>query len=96
MSERKASPAAGGAPAAQGDLLRLARAFDFAARKHVSQKRKGAAREPYVNHLAEVALLLAQAGCDTDLVIAGVLHGLYLDADFRQRLRTLLLLLIGP
>ena len=29
------------------------------------------------------------------IFMAGVLHGLYLDADFRQRFRTLLLLLIG-
>ena len=37
------------------DTLALTRAFEFAARAHANQRRKGAAQEPYVNHLAEVA-----------------------------------------
>jgi GTP diphosphokinase / guanosine-3',5'-bis(diphosphate) 3'-diphosphatase len=58
------------------DAVALARAFDFAARRHAGQKRKGSAGEPYVDHLAEVALLLAEAtaGADPSLVIAGLLH----------------------
>jgi (p)ppGpp synthase/HD superfamily hydrolase len=58
------------------DIVKVARALDYAARKHVGQRRKGEAKEPYVNHLAEVAYLLAEAtgGNDTDLVIAGLLH----------------------
>ncbi len=58
------------------DVVRMARALDFAARKHVAQRRKGEAGEPYVNHLAEVALLLAEAtgGRDANLIIAGLLH----------------------
>ena len=58
------------------NIVSIVRALDFAARKHVGQKRKGEAGEPYVNHLAEVALLLAEAtdGRDTNLVIAGLLH----------------------
>lgn len=58
------------------DVIRLAKAVDFAARKHVSQRRKGEAAEPYFNHLSEVARLLAEAtdGQDVDLVIAGLLH----------------------
>jgi (p)ppGpp synthase/HD superfamily hydrolase len=58
------------------DVLLLARAIDFAARRHAGQRRKGAAAEPYVNHLAEVALLLAEAtgGADPRLVAAGLLH----------------------
>lgn len=57
-------------------VVALARAWDFAARRHVQQRRKGEAAEPYVNHLAEVAHLLAEAtgGADPVLVIAGVLH----------------------
>src|SRR5512147_1303605 len=57
-------------------VVALAQAWDFAARRHVDQRRKGAAAEPYVNHLAEVARLLAEAtgGTDPVLVIAGVLH----------------------
>jgi len=51
-------------------------AADFAARAHVGARRKGAAGEPYVNHLAEVAALLAVAsgGEDAVLVAAGWLH----------------------
>ena len=37
------------------------RAADAAARWHVNQRRKGAAQEPYVNHLLEVATLVAEA-----------------------------------
>lgn len=58
------------------DVVSITRALDFAARKHVGQRRKGLAEEPYINHLAEVALLLAEAtaGKDTNLVVAGLLH----------------------
>jgi len=54
------------------DVLRVCRALDFAARTHVNQRRKGVAQEPYINHLSEVALLLAEAtgGADANLVIA--------------------------
>src|SRR5262245_31470890 len=47
-----------------------------AARWHVHQRRKGAAKEPYVNHLLEVATLVAEAtdGKDLELVIAALLH----------------------
>jgi (p)ppGpp synthase/HD superfamily hydrolase len=57
-------------------LRLVARAADFAARAHVDQHRKGVAKEPYVNHLAEVALLLAEAteGRDAVLIAAGWLH----------------------
>ena len=58
------------------DTLLIARALDFAARRHSHQRRKGEAQEPYINHLAEVALLLAEAtdGADPVLVAAGLLH----------------------
>jgi (p)ppGpp synthase/HD superfamily hydrolase len=57
-------------------VLDIARAFDFAARRHSSQRRKGSAGEPYVNHLAEVARLVAEAtgGADSALVVAALLH----------------------
>jgi len=56
--------------------LALSRALDYAARRHADQRRKGASAKPYINHLAEVAHLLAEAtgGEDTNLVIAGLLH----------------------
>jgi (p)ppGpp synthase/HD superfamily hydrolase len=57
-------------------LILVSRAADYAARAHADQHRKGVAKEPYVNHLAEVALLLAEAtrGADAELVAAGWLH----------------------
>jgi (p)ppGpp synthase/HD superfamily hydrolase len=60
-------------------LLLVVRALEFAARRHSAQRRKGPAAEPYVNHLAEVARLLAEAGgaggaADPELVAAGLLH----------------------
>jgi (p)ppGpp synthase/HD superfamily hydrolase len=47
-----------------------------AAHWHSGQRRKGAAQEPYVNHLLEVAGLVAHAtgGDDINLVIAALLH----------------------
>jgi len=58
------------------DIVAVARALDFAARKHSDQRRKGQAKEPYVNHLAEVARLVAEAteGRDTVAVLAALLH----------------------
>ena len=56
------------------DIALISRAADFAARAHGDQKRKGAKEEPYLNHLAEVACLLAEAGADAQLVAAGWLH----------------------
>jgi (p)ppGpp synthase/HD superfamily hydrolase len=58
-----------------GPLLVVA-AVEFSAKRHVNQRRKGAQAEPYFNHLAEVAGLLAVAtnGTDPALVAAGYLH----------------------
>lgn len=64
------------AEAESAPLLLFARALDFAARKHVHQRRKGELEEPYINHLAEVARLLAAAteGRDAVVTVAGILH----------------------
>jgi (p)ppGpp synthase/HD superfamily hydrolase len=58
------------------DTLLITAALDFAARTHAGQRRKGAAAEPYVNHLIEVAQLVAEAtdGSDAALVAAALLH----------------------
>ena len=58
------------------DLVRIAQAFDYVARAHTDQRRKSALKEPYVNHLAEVAFLVSQAtqGADADLIVAALLH----------------------
>jgi len=54
----------------------LTRALVYASRAHANQRRKGAAQEPYVNHLIEVMDLVAQAteGRDIELMQAAVLH----------------------
>lgn len=48
----------------------------FAARKHSKQRRKDEEESPYVNHLIEVADLLANVGgvTDFDVLAAAILH----------------------
>lgn len=50
---------------------------------HAHQRRKGDAAEPYINHLLEVAALVAEAtqGQDPNLVIAALLHDATEDCD---------------
>lgn len=64
-------------------LVEFARALDFAAHKHTDQRRKGVRAEPYVNHLAEVARLVAEAtdGKDRVAVLAALLHDTIEDTD---------------
>jgi (p)ppGpp synthase/HD superfamily hydrolase len=61
----------------------ISEAADFAARRHSGMARKGRGNEPYVNHLAEVANLLATAtdGTDAELVAAGWLHDTIEDTE---------------
>ncbi len=69
----------------------LARAYAFAAARHAGQTRR-ASGEPYINHLAEVANLLAFAtdGADPVLVAAGILHDTLEDTETTPaELRTL-------
>jgi guanosine-3',5'-bis(diphosphate) 3'-pyrophosphohydrolase len=58
------------------DLVRVARAVHFAARKHRDQRRKGASAEPYFNHLADVGQMVAEAtgGRDPIAVLGALLH----------------------
>ncbi len=55
----------------------------FAAEKHSNQRRKGAAAEPYINHLIEVAQLVSMAVPEPDpnLVMAALLHDVVEDTD---------------
>src|SRR5688500_13037593 len=55
---------------------RLLRALDFAAEHHSEQRRKGPAGAAYINHLIEVAALLASVGGieDEDVLVSAVLH----------------------
>ncbi|MBL6618207.1 MAG: bifunctional (p)ppGpp synthetase/guanosine-3',5'-bis(diphosphate) 3'-pyrophosphohydrolase [Reyranella sp.] len=65
------------------DLVRLTQAADYAARQHIAQRRKGERAEPYINHLTEVAALLAEAtdGNDIVLLMGGLLHDTLEDTD---------------
>ncbi len=58
------------------DIQRVISAAHFAAIQHANQRRKGAAGEPYINHLIEVADLVASSltEADTNLIIAALLH----------------------
>src|SRR5262250_2022442 len=64
------------------------KAADAAARWHVHQRRKGPAQEQYINHLLEVAMLVAEAtdGTDTNLVIAALLHNAIEDCEVPREL----------
>jgi len=65
------------------DLIKITRAADYAARQHIAQKRKGDRAEPYINHLTEVAVLLAEAtgGKDPELIMGGLLHDTLEDTE---------------
>jgi (p)ppGpp synthase/HD superfamily hydrolase len=67
----------------ENPIVALARAYHFAAARHVNQRRKGEAAEPYMNHLTEVAELVAHAtrGSDPEVIIAAVLHDTVEDTD---------------
>ena len=57
-------------------LRLVSEAANLAARRHNGMARKGRGNEPYINHLAEVANILAEVtdGADAELVAAGWLH----------------------
>lgn len=59
---------------AEAPLATVLRAAVFAARVHAGHRRKGAAQEPYVNHVLEVAMILAVHGAPTDAIVAALLH----------------------
>jgi (p)ppGpp synthase/HD superfamily hydrolase len=61
----------------------VSEAAECAAHRHTGMQRKGRGNEPYINHLTEVANLLATAidGEDAELVAAGWLHDTIEDTD---------------
>src|SRR5690242_15073750 len=67
----------------RADLRRLTKALSFAAEAHRNQRRKGAAQEPYINHLIEVLDLVVQTTRidDMDILIAAVLHDVVEDTS---------------
>jgi (p)ppGpp synthase/HD superfamily hydrolase len=64
-------------------VTQLTRALTFAAAAHVNQRRKGAAQEPYIDHLIEVLDLVACAtgGDDIGLCVAALLHDIIEGTD---------------
>lgn len=67
----------------KNDLPKLLKAISFAAKKHSTQKRKGADEQPYINHPLEVINLLANVGKieDYNILIAAVLHDTVEDTE---------------
>jgi (p)ppGpp synthase/HD superfamily hydrolase len=57
-------------------LMTVLQAANAAACWHLTQRRQGAAQEPYITHLIEVAMLVADAtgGTDPNLIAAALLH----------------------
>jgi GTP diphosphokinase / guanosine-3',5'-bis(diphosphate) 3'-diphosphatase len=56
-------------------LVKLAHAYDFAARAHTHQRRLGADAKPYINHVVDVAHWVAKAAPQNpDYVITALLH----------------------
>jgi guanosine-3',5'-bis(diphosphate) 3'-pyrophosphohydrolase len=76
MLESESMTMGDGNPIPAAPVQHILRAAQFAAEKHASQKRKGQAEEPYINHVIEVALLIATSSdaLDSNLVCAGLLH----------------------
>lgn len=60
----------------ENDIQRLTRAFNFAAQRHIDQRRKDYRAAPYINHPANVADLVTKhtGGNDINLIIAALLH----------------------
>jgi GTP diphosphokinase / guanosine-3',5'-bis(diphosphate) 3'-diphosphatase len=87
MTSQK-STAQASAPEKGKEWLQVLKAADAAAKWHVHQRRKGPAEEPYINHLLEVAMLVADAtgGTDTNLVIAALLHDAIEDCEVPREL----------
>ncbi len=71
---------------AASSVQRILAAARFAAEKHAHQKRKGDLGEPYINHLLEVAELIAASSevLDAELIMAGFLHDTVEDTNVTQ------------
>ncbi len=61
------------------DRANILRAYEFALQNHEGQLRKSG--EPYINHLIEVAYILAELQAGPSTIIAGLLHDVVEDTD---------------
>lgn len=68
--------------------ITVLKAAEAAACWHTHQRRKGKHEEPYINHLLEVAMLVAEAteGKRPDLVTAALLHDAIEDQEVPRRM----------
>lgn len=57
-------------------------ALEFASVAHRNQLRKGPGDVPYISHPSAVGLILARAGFDDEVIIAGILHDVIEDTEF--------------
>jgi (p)ppGpp synthase/HD superfamily hydrolase len=73
-------------------MSQIDQAIEFAARAHKGQKRKGT-KTPYISHPYGVAMILQQAGCEEEVVMAGILHDTLEDTETTEED---LLTLFGP
>ncbi len=64
-------------------FTRLDEAIAFSAKAHEGQSRK-ASEVPYISHPFSVGMLLLQAGCQENVVIAGILHDTLEDTDVTE------------
>lgn len=53
---------------------RIDEAIKLASHLHRHQTRKDVNNTPYISHLVSVAIILSEAGCDEDTIIAGLMH----------------------
>ena len=62
---------------------KYAAAYEFAAKKHEGQLRKGG--EPYITHPAAVAEILREQGMDEEYLITALFHDLLEDTDATEQ-----------
>jgi (p)ppGpp synthase/HD superfamily hydrolase len=70
------------------DVELITKAALYAANAHSRHRRRDLDATPYINHLAEVAYLLASAGCPPQVIAAGYLHDTIEDVEVTREMLT--------
>lgn len=65
------------------DLEMVIKAYNFAQQAHQGQRRISG--DPYINHPARVAMILAELELDLNTVVAGLLHDVIEDTSFKPK-----------